>query len=147
MQSKGLSRVFSNTTVQKHKFFGAQPSSHNLVCFKSDAGKYEYILTVRNSYRTGIVWRASRESVCQHPVPACSPPQRIHSSRSFSLHLYQYPFTHSHLGFSSRTPVIMLNILLLLFFPSAIFRGSSCQNIPPTPSCEVLQRISEELRL
>ena len=26
LQSKGLSRVFSNITVQKHKFFGAQPS-------------------------------------------------------------------------------------------------------------------------
>ena len=26
MQSKGLARVFSNTTVQKHQFFGAQPS-------------------------------------------------------------------------------------------------------------------------
>ena len=25
-QSMGLSRVFSNTTVQKHQFFGAQPS-------------------------------------------------------------------------------------------------------------------------
>ena len=25
MQSKGLSRVFSNTTVQKHQFFDAQP--------------------------------------------------------------------------------------------------------------------------
>ena len=32
-QTKGLSRVFSNTTVQKHPFFGTQPSlwsnSHN----------------------------------------------------------------------------------------------------------------------
>ena len=27
LQSKGLSRVFSNTTVQKHQFFGPQPSS------------------------------------------------------------------------------------------------------------------------
>ena len=27
LQSKGLTRVFSNTTVQKHQFFGAQPSS------------------------------------------------------------------------------------------------------------------------
>ena len=27
--SKGLSRVFSNTTVQKHQFFGAQPSQSN----------------------------------------------------------------------------------------------------------------------
>ena len=26
LQSKGLSRVFFNTTVQKHQFFGAQPS-------------------------------------------------------------------------------------------------------------------------
>ena len=26
LQSKGLSRVFSKTTVQKHKFFGSQPS-------------------------------------------------------------------------------------------------------------------------
>ena len=26
LQSKGLSRVFSNTTVQKHQFFGVQPS-------------------------------------------------------------------------------------------------------------------------
>ena len=29
LQSKGLSRVFSNTTVQKHQFFGTQPSSHS----------------------------------------------------------------------------------------------------------------------
>ena len=27
LQSKGLSRVFSNTTVEKHQFFGTQPSS------------------------------------------------------------------------------------------------------------------------
>ena len=27
LQSKGLSRVFSNTSVQKHQFFGTQPSS------------------------------------------------------------------------------------------------------------------------
>jgi len=26
LQSKGLSRVFTNTTVQKHQFFGTQPS-------------------------------------------------------------------------------------------------------------------------
>ena len=29
LQSKGLSRDFSNTTVQKHQFFGAQPSSQS----------------------------------------------------------------------------------------------------------------------
>ena len=31
LQSKGLSRVFSSTTVWKHQFFGAQPSSFFLV--------------------------------------------------------------------------------------------------------------------
>ena len=29
LQSKGLSRVFSNTTVQKHQFFGSQLSSQS----------------------------------------------------------------------------------------------------------------------
>ena len=29
LQSKGLTRVFSNTTVQKHQFFSAQPSSQS----------------------------------------------------------------------------------------------------------------------
>ena len=29
LQSKGLSRVFSNTTVQKHQFFGARPKSNS----------------------------------------------------------------------------------------------------------------------
>ena len=31
LQSKGLSRVFSNTTVQKHQFFGTQPSSRPIL--------------------------------------------------------------------------------------------------------------------
>ena len=29
LQSKGLTRVFSNTTVQKHQFFSTQPSSQS----------------------------------------------------------------------------------------------------------------------
>ena len=29
LQPKGLSRLFSNTTVQKHQFFGTQPSSQS----------------------------------------------------------------------------------------------------------------------
>ena len=34
LQSKGLSRVFSSTTIQKHEFFSAQPSSrpHSHIC-------------------------------------------------------------------------------------------------------------------
>ena len=43
LQSKGLSRVFSNTTLQKHQFFGAQLSSqsnshiHNMTTGKTIA--------------------------------------------------------------------------------------------------------------
>ena len=37
LQSKGLSRVFSNTTVQKHQFFGAQLSS--------ESNSYPYMTT------------------------------------------------------------------------------------------------------
>jgi len=33
LQSKGLSRVFSNTTVQKHSFFGTQPSFTALLSY------------------------------------------------------------------------------------------------------------------
>ena len=33
LQSKGLSRVFSNTTVQKHQFFGAQPILGSIMLF------------------------------------------------------------------------------------------------------------------
>ena len=32
LQFKGLSRVFSNSTVQKHKFFGSQPSLSSNSC-------------------------------------------------------------------------------------------------------------------
>ena len=39
LQSKGLSRVFSNTTVQKHQFFGAQPSSQSNSHIHTTTGK------------------------------------------------------------------------------------------------------------
>ena len=35
LQSKGLSRVFSNTAVQKPQFFGTQPSSQSLGVYNS----------------------------------------------------------------------------------------------------------------
>ena len=41
LQSKGLSRVFSNTTVQKHQFFGAQLSSQsNMTTFFTSIHDY-----------------------------------------------------------------------------------------------------------
>ena len=45
LQSKGLSRVFANTTVQKHQFFGAQPylpyRSHS--CTRSLGRPYSWL--------------------------------------------------------------------------------------------------------
>ena len=57
LQSKGFSRIFSNTTVPKHQFFGAQPSSqsnsHNGSCFKSPENSNIYIIYKR------LPWQAS----------------------------------------------------------------------------------------
>jgi len=62
LQSKGLSRVFSNTTVQKHQFFGAQLSSQSNshihtwpqektialtrqdLCWQSNVSAFEYVI-------------------------------------------------------------------------------------------------------
>ena len=37
--SKGLSRVFSSTTIRKHQFFGAQPSLRSTLASVRDSGK------------------------------------------------------------------------------------------------------------
>ena len=43
LQSKGLSRVFSNTTVQKHQFFGAQLSSQSNSHFQVKLMSFSFI--------------------------------------------------------------------------------------------------------
>ena len=69
LQSKGLSRVFSNTTVQKHQFFGAQLSSQS------------------NSH----IHRAISSSVIQPShsfisvIPFSSCPQSLPASESFPM--------------------------------------------------------------
>ena len=51
LQSKGLSRVFSNTTVQKHQFFNTQPSLwsdchiHNITAGKPQFWLYRALST------------------------------------------------------------------------------------------------------
>ena len=45
LQSKGLSRVFSNTTVQKHQFFNAQPSCGSTLTSIHDYWKKTIALT------------------------------------------------------------------------------------------------------
>ena len=55
LQSKGLSRVFSNTTVQKHPFFGAQLSYPNRNLTKKELWKFHH---------SNRAWR--RYSFCIH---------------------------------------------------------------------------------
>jgi len=55
LQSKGLSRVFSNTTVQKHQFFGSQYNYN-----KKD------IISVDDDVNLEpLWWHRSKESTCQ----------------------------------------------------------------------------------
>ena len=46
LQSKGLSRVFSNTTVQRHQFFGAQLSSQSNSHIHPEASKRTKLMEV-----------------------------------------------------------------------------------------------------
>ena len=68
LQSKGLWRVFSNTTVQKHQFFGAQPS----LCSSSDS------CTRLLEKQVVIVWLwlcglFSKSDTCLHLSHNCFP--------------------------------------------------------------------------
>ena len=73
LQSKGLSRVFSNTTVQKHQFFGAQLSyiSTSEICFPfsfplffiTSVGKFTQAVLVSHME---LLWQTPwlKESLC-----------------------------------------------------------------------------------
>ena len=50
--SKGLSRVFSHTTVQKHQFFGAQPS------FWSNPHIHTWLLEKPELWLCGLCWQS-----------------------------------------------------------------------------------------
>ena len=53
LQSKGFSRVFSNTTVQKHQFFGAQLSS------KSNSHLYTWPMEKPYPWLDGLCWQSN----------------------------------------------------------------------------------------
>ena len=53
LQSKGLSRVFSSTTVQKHQFFGAQPSS------QSNSHIHTWPLEKPQPWLDGLCWQSN----------------------------------------------------------------------------------------
>ena len=53
MQAKGLSRVFSNTTVQKHQFFGTQFSS------QSNFHIHSWLLEKSQLWLDGLCWQSN----------------------------------------------------------------------------------------
>ena len=64
LQSRGLSRVFSNTTVQKHQFFGAQLSSQS----NSHIHKVHLGFSVTSYRKTQTSFLANRIYVYMHTV-------------------------------------------------------------------------------
>ena len=58
LQSKGLSRVFSSTTVWKHQFFGAQPS------LWSNSHIHTWLLEKNHSFNyTDLCWQSVQEII------------------------------------------------------------------------------------
>ena len=70
LQSKGLSRVFSNTIVQKHQFFSAQPSSQS----------NSHIHTCSVQFSRSVMSDSLLPHEPQHARPPClSPTPGVHS--------------------------------------------------------------------
>ena len=91
LQSRGLSRVYNNTTVQKHQFFGAQPSlwsnshiwkDHRPLTIQMCVNKMIYLLfntlsmfiTAFKTYSSVSTWRFNLNK----------------GNGSFPLHLYRW---------------------------------------------------------
>ena len=90
LQSKGSSRVFSNTTIQKHQFFGAQPSLWS----------NSHISSVQ--FSCSVMSDSLRPHELQHARPPCpSPTPRVHSD-SRPLSQWRHPaISSSVIPFSS----------------------------------------------
>ena len=79
LQSKGLSRVFSSTTVRKHQFFGTQPHTHTLT------HTAQQVLWSRT--RTGQILFQNNPSTLAKLVHS----QYLHMPCAFTLPFYSLP--------------------------------------------------------
>ena len=96
MQSKGLSRVFSNTTVQKHQFFSTQLYGPTLISIH-DYWKKNIALT-RSTF-VGKVMSLSRfviRSVTQSCPTLCDPMNRSMPGLPVHHQLPEFTQTHIH---------------------------------------------------
>ena len=72
LQSKGLSRVFSSTTVQKHQFFGARPSlwSNSHISTSVGTKKFPLHQGVPDSPLPHIVWPQTQQNADNREKPS-----------------------------------------------------------------------------
>ena len=72
LQSKGLSRVFSSTTVQKHQFFGARPSlwSNSHISTSVGTKKFPLHQGVPDSPLPHIVWPRTQQNADNREKPS-----------------------------------------------------------------------------
>ena len=87
LQSKGFSRVLSDTTVQKHQFLGTQP------CLWSNSHPYSSVQLLSHVWLFVTPWTAAHQTPCPFPTPrACSNSslsnQWCHPTISFSVVLF-----------------------------------------------------------
>ena len=63
LQSKGLSRVFSNTTVQKHQFFGAQLYSPTLTSIHDYCPNLKNIIRIHRQPKSSLTIQESFRAI------------------------------------------------------------------------------------
>ena len=104
MQSKGLSRVFSNTTVQKHQFFGAQPFSNKCLLSVESGSKCVQVSGERQSPHHSHVQPRMRSAF---PVT----PPRVHHTPQGRVSISKPQALRHTPKLSLITPIIPLSSL------------------------------------
>ena len=120
LQSKGLSRVFSNTTIQKHQFFGAQFSSVQLLSqVQLFATKPPYPSPPRIHPIPCPSSQWCHPTISSSVVPFSSCPQSFQTSGSFPMSQL-FASGGQSTGVSASTSVLPMNTQLSLYSNSHI---------------------------
>ena len=131
MQYKGLSRVFSNTTVQKCQFFGAQSS------LWTNSHIHTWLLKTISSVQSSrsVISNSLRPHGLQHARLPCPSPSPGSCSNSCALSRWHYPtISSSVIPFSS----CLQSFPTSESFPVSQFFTSHGQNIGASASASVL---------
>ena len=128
LQSKGLSRVFSNTTVQKHPFFGAQPSLWVQLIYPYMTTGKPVVLTIcllpAKWYLCFLIWCHSfpyKKQVSFNFVAAVTVPSDFGAQEKKICHCFHFLFSICH---EVMGPDAMILVFWMLSFQPA-FRLSS----------------------